>query len=305
MPPSSRVVFLGLLLIGIAATAQQEVVSSVPGARRIELIPEDTGSASEVVVSPGLSTMLLFDSELQREGIELEGRQRFSLVDVGQATLRLVPSANATPGERFKLVVRFRDGAAPLTAVFLLKVHPAKAEATIEVYREQRTIETYQQEIRDARAEVFRCKEEQARMMSEHKSPGGLTGILINGGLDPRGVAGQVLARAAANMAANGLEAPVVNSYRSSKLVAVDVWIDVKTGTLPWRAEGATLKGRSGEELKVLRVWQVTPTLPGVPGGRVIVEAEAPAAAVQGPFALKLWEADGPRSITLGNVTFP
>ncbi|RKG99754.1 DUF2381 family protein [Corallococcus carmarthensis] len=305
MPPSSRVVFLGLLLIGIAATAQQEVVSSVPGARRIELIPEDTGSASEVVVSPGLSTMLLFDSELQREGIELEGRQRFSLVDVGQATLRLVPSANATPGERFKLVVRFRDGAAPLTAVFLLKVHPAKAEATIEVYREQRTIETYQQEIRNARAEVFRCKEEQARMMSEHKSPGGLTGILINGGLDPRGVAGQVLARAAANMAANGLEAPVVNSYRSSKLVAVDVWIDVKTGTLPWRAEGATLKGRSGEELKVLRVWQVTPTLPGVPGGRVIVEAEAPAAAVQGPFALKLWEADGPRSITLGNVTFP
>nr|WP_171447374.1 DUF2381 family protein [Corallococcus carmarthensis] len=294
-----------MLLIGIAATAQQEVVSSVPGARRIELIPEDTGSASEVVVSPGLSTMLLFDSELQREGIELEGRQRFSLVDVGQATLRLVPSANATPGERFKLVVRFRDGAAPLTAVFLLKVHPAKAEATIEVYREQRTIETYQQEIRDARAEVFRCKEEQARMMSEHKSPGGLTGILINGGLDPRGVAGQVLARAAANMAANGLEAPVVNSYRSSKLVAVDVWIDVKTGTLPWRAEGATLKGRSGEELKVLRVWQVTPTLPGVPGGRVIVEAEAPAAAVQGPFALKLWEADGPRSITLGNVTFP
>lgn len=249
--------------------------------------------------------MLLFDSDLQRESVELENRQRFSLVDVGQATLRLVPSTSATPGERFKLMVRFRDGAAPLTAMFLLKVHPAKAEATIEIYRHQRTIATYQQEARDARAEVLRCKEELSRVVSEHGAPGGLTGILFNEGLDPHGVAGQVLTKTVAATAANGLWAPIVNSYRSSMLVAVDVWVEVKTGSQPWTAEGATLKARSGEELKVLRVWQATPILPGGPGGRVIVEAEAPAAAVQGPFSLKLWEADGPRSITLGNVTFP
>ncbi|WP_338276603.1 DUF2381 family protein [Corallococcus caeni] len=295
---------MALFLSGSAATAQLEVSSSVPGARRIELPAEGAGSVSEVAVSPGLSTMLLFDSELQREAIELEGRQRFSLVDVGQATLRLVPSASAIPGERFKLVVRFRDGAAPVTAVFLLKVHPAKAEATIEVYREQRTIETYQQEVRDARAEVSRCKEELTRLTAEHRAPGGLTGILANGGLDPHGVSGQVLTRTVAKTAANELAAPFVKSYRSSKLAAVDVWVDVKTGTLPWTAEGATLKGRSGEALKILKVWQSEPILPGT-RGRVIVEAEAPAAAVQGPFSLKLWEADGPRSITLGNVTFP
>ncbi|WP_375759374.1 DUF2381 family protein [Corallococcus exercitus] len=305
MSSSSLFVLLGLLLVGSSAAAQLEVSSSVPGARRIELSPEEAGRVNEVVVSPGLSTMLLFDSELQRESIELESRQRFSLVDVGQATLRLVPSVSATPGERFKLVVRFRDGAAPSSAVFLLKVHPAKAEATIEVYRAQRTIETYQQEVRDARAETFRCQEELARLKSEHKAPGGLTGILFNGGLDPLGVAGQVLTKAVTITSANGLRSPIVNSYRSSTLVAVDAWIDVKTGTLPWTAEGATLKGRSGEALKILRVWQVTPILPGSPGGRVIVEAEAPAAAVHGPFSLKLWEADGPRSITLGNVTFP
>ncbi|RKH63461.1 DUF2381 family protein [Corallococcus aberystwythensis] len=304
MPSLSLVVLLGLLLVGNTAVAQLELASSVPGARRIELTPEGAGKVTEVGVSPGLSTMLLFDSELQREGIELEGRHRFSLVDVGQATLRLVPTASATPGERFKLVVRFRDGAAPLTAVFLLKVHPAKAEATIEIYREQRTIETYQQEVRDARAEVLRCKEELARIVSEHEAPGGLTGLLFNDGLDPNGVAGQVLTKAVAKTAANGLGAAVVNSYRSTRLVAVDVWIEVRIGTLPWTAEGATLKSRSGEELKILQVWQSEPILPG-PTGRVIVEAEAPAAAVQGPFSLKLWEADGPRSITLGNVTFP
>ncbi|MFP2899840.1 DUF2381 family protein [Corallococcus sp. 4LFB] len=304
MPSPSRVVLLALLLGGSAAVAQQEVSASVPGARRIELTPEGTGNVSEVTVSPGLSTMLLFDSELQREAVELEGRQRFSLIDVGQATLRLVPSANATPGERFKLVVRFRDGSAPSSAVFLLKVHPAKAEATIEVYREQRTMESYQQEIRDARAEVLRCQEELARMRAEHKAPGGMPGLLVNGGLDPHGVSGQALTKTVAKTAANELAVPFVNSYRSSKLATVDVWVDVKTGTLPWTAEGATLKGRSGEALKILQVWQSEPVLPGT-RGRVIVEAEAPAAAVQGPFSLKLWEADGPRSITLGNVTFP
>nr|WP_242589505.1 DUF2381 family protein [Corallococcus macrosporus] len=296
---------MGLLLVGSAAAAQPPVSSSVPGARRIELSPEEAGSASEVVVSPGLSTMLLFDSELQRESIELESRQRFSLVDVGQATLRLVPSVSASPGERLKMVVRFRDGAAPSTAVFVLKVHPAKAEATIEVYRARRTIETYQQEIRDTRAEALQCKEELARMASEREAPAGLTGLLFNGGLDLHGVAGHVLTRAVEQTASKGLEASIVNSYRANKLVAADVWIELKTGTRPWRAEGATLKGRLGEDLTVLRVWQVTPILPGKTKGRVIVEAEAPAAADQGPFSLKLWEADGPRSITLGNVTFP
>ncbi|WP_223763970.1 DUF2381 family protein [Corallococcus sp. AS-1-6] len=305
MPSSTWAVLLGMLLFGTAVVAQPEASSSVPGSRRIELSPERAELVSEVMISPGLSTMLLFDSELQRQSIELENRQRFSLIDVGQATLRLVPSASATPGEWFRLRVRFRDGAAPSSAMFLLKVHPAKAEATIEVYREQRTIETYQQEIRDARAELLRCQDDLTRVVSEHKAPGGLSGILFNDGLDLNGVEGQVLAKTVARMAANGLGAPVVKSYRSSKLVAVDAWIDVKTGTHPWTAEGATLKDKSGQELKILRVWQATPILPGGPEGRVIVEAEAPATAVHGPFSLKLWEADGPRSITLGNVTFP
>ncbi|WAS83302.1 MULTISPECIES: DUF2381 family protein [unclassified Corallococcus] len=300
-----QVVLLGLLLVGSAAVAQLEDASSVPGARRIELGSDGAGSVGEVMVSPGLSTMLLFDSELQRESIELEGRERFSLVDVGQATLRLVPSASATPGEKFKLVARFRDGAAPLAVVFLLRVHPAKAEATLEVFRKRRTIESYQQELRDVRAEAFHCREELVRMTSEHETPGGLTGILYSGGLDPNGVAGHVLTKAVVQTSPHHLEASLVNSYRSSKLVAVDVWIQVKAGTQPWTAEGAVLKGRSGEELKILRVWQATPILPGGPGARVFVEAEAPVAALQGPFSLKLWEANGPRNITLGNVTFP
>ncbi|NOJ96324.1 DUF2381 family protein [Corallococcus sp. CA049B] len=296
---------MGLLLVGSDVGAQLEDSSSVPGARRIELSPEGAGGVGEVMVSPGLSTMLLFDSELQRESIELEGLERFSLVDVGQATLRLVPSANATPGETFRLVARFRDGAAPLAAIFLLRVHPAKAEATLEIFRKRRTIESYQQELRDVRVEAFRCREELVRVTSEHETPGGLTGILFSGGLDPNGVAGHVLTKAIVQSPTHQLEASVVSSYRSSKLVAVDLLIQVKAGTPPWTAEGATLKSKSGEEFKVLRVWQATPILPGGPGARVFVEAEAPAADVQGPFSLKLWEANGPRHITLGNVTFP
>ncbi|RYY96955.1 MAG: DUF2381 family protein [Chitinophagaceae bacterium] len=37
----------------------------------------------------------------------------------------------------------------------------------------------------------------------------------------------------------------------------------------------------------------------------MVVEAEATAEAARGAFSLKLWEADGLRTVTIGNVTFP
>ncbi|RKH34911.1 DUF2381 family protein [Corallococcus praedator] len=303
MSSSSFVVLLGLLFVAETAVAQSEGSASVPGARRIELTPDDVQSAPEIAVSSGLSTALFFDSDLMRDSVELEGRDRFTLMDVGQATIRLVPSSRVTPGERFRLVVRFRDGAAPVSAFFLLRVHPAKAESVIEVYRGRRTIETYQQEAREAHAELVRCQIENARLLVEHDAPGGLAGLISTGGMDEHGVTGRVVTQDISQSAGSDLRASYVTTYRSTTGVAVDIQLTVKAGARPWIAKGTTLKGKAGVELTVLRVWQQRP-IPAGEIGRVVIEAEA-SATTRGPFTLKLWEEDGPRTVTLGNVTFP
>nr|WP_217279326.1 DUF2381 family protein [Corallococcus exiguus] len=295
---------MGLLFVAETAVAQSEGSASVPGARRIELPPDDVQFAPEIAISSGLSTALFFDSDLMRDSVELEGRDRFTLVDVGQATIRLVPSSRVAPGERFRLVVRFRDGAAPLSAFFFLRIHPAKAESLIEVYRGKRTIETYQQEAREAHAELLRCQNENARLMADHDAPGGLAGLISTGGMDERGVVGRVVTLEFSQVSGSDLTASYITSYRSTTGVAVDVKMDVKAGAQPWLAKGATLKGKAGVELKVIRVWQRMP-IPGGNVGRVVVEAEASPETTRGPFALKLWEEDGPRTVVFGNVMFP
>ncbi|MCY1041643.1 DUF2381 family protein [Corallococcus sp. bb12-1] len=304
MPSSSFVVLLGFLFASGAAVGQAEFPSTVPGARRIELAPDETPPPSEIAVSPGLSSGFYFDSDLLREGIELESRERFSLVDVGQATLRLVPSSRVNPGETFRLVVRFKDGASPVSASFLLRAHPAKAEPLVEIYRGKRTIETYQQETREAHAKLLSCQGENARLSAEHDAPAGLTGLISTGALDDSGVAGRVVTRDVALTVGNVLEAILVKSYRSKKGVAVELMLVVRSGAQPWSAKGALLRGKAGADLKVLRVWQEQPIAVGE-ARRIVVEAEAPTTAAQGAFSLKLWEEEGPRTVTISNVTFP
>ncbi|RKG67370.1 DUF2381 family protein [Corallococcus sp. CA054B] len=303
MSSSSFVVLLGLVLASGASVAQSEADGSSPGVRRIELAPDAPSSAHEIAISAHLSTTFLFDSDLKRDAVELEGRDHFSLVDVGQTTLRLVPSARLNAGERLHLVVRFRDGSAPVSASFLLRAHPAKADPLIEVYRGIRTIETYQQEIREVRAELMRCQGEVARLVAEQNAPGGLSGLVSSGALDEHGVTGRLVTKDVTPAAGDALAATSVKSYRSATGVAVEVRLKLQRGAPPWVAKGATLRGKTGAELKVLRLWQQQPISTGefVP---VVVEADASGAA-QGAFSLKLWEEDGPRTITLGNVRFP
>ncbi|MCY1045081.1 DUF2381 family protein [Corallococcus sp. bb12-1] len=300
----SWAIFLGFLLVSRRADAEPETSVQGPGVRRIELMPDDAGGPHEVRVSPGLSTMLLFDSELIQEGFELEGRDRFSLVDAGRTTVRLIPSQKVSAQDQFRLIVRFRDGLAPGSVSLLLRVHPAKAETLVEVFRQKRTLETYQQEAREARAETLRCQEDHARLLGELTMPGGLVGLISTKGMDEKGVAGQDLTKAGFQAEGRGLEVVSLRLYRSTERVAVEGWIAVPTGSRTWTAKGAVIRGRNGEELKVLRVWQQGPILPGS-NDRIIVEAKAPSGSNPGPFALKLWEEDGPRSLTISKLMFP
>jgi hypothetical protein len=66
---------------------------------------------------------------------------------------------------------------------------------------------------------------------------------------------------------------------------------------------GAVLKDAMGEKVE-LSAWQEAAIAPGTKGF-VVMGAEREPGQLACPYALKLWEAQGPRTVTLGNVMFP
>jgi uncharacterized protein (TIGR02268 family) len=108
----------------------------------------------------------------------------------------------------------------------------------------------------------------------------------------------------------NALTKDRAYSYRAKERVAVEVYL-MNSGTAPWTAAGAVLRGSKGEILKPLPLWQPTPILAAEPErefarlGRVVVEVMATEKEARGTYTLVLWDAARQRTVTLGNVTFP
>jgi uncharacterized protein (TIGR02268 family) len=308
VPASPLAALLVLTLLSGAATAQPRPVSWGIGVRRIKVPAGTSGvvTTPEVQIRPGGSTTFEFDSALAEGGVVVESAERFSLVDIGQGTIRLVPSEHIVSGERLRLTVRFRDGAAPTGAAFILVAHSAQAERLVEVWREKRTVESYEEEAKEARAEAQRCREENERLRVEQAGPGGLAGPLATGVIGTEGLPAKPLHHTPVFLRhpGNALKVSLAWSYRSGERVAVVVELENPDAAKPWTAEGALLESKPDGPLNMLTVWQQLPATPAQVS-RVVIEAEATPDVAQGTFTLKLWEADGPRTLTLSGVTFP
>jgi uncharacterized protein (TIGR02268 family) len=267
---------------------------------------EPTGDLPELCIGPELSTTILFyGAGLLGNGVTVEGRERFTLVDPGSTTLRLVPSARVMPGDRFRLAVRFRDGSAPASAAFWLVVYAGKVEPWVEVYREKRTLESYQQEVQEKDTQLHQCQEDNERLLAEKESPGGPTGLLTAGLMDERGIPPKDLVASIGEHPGNFVKVFQVLSYRSTRTVAVVLWQRPTQGMQPWKAARAELVGPGRRTLRVHPPWQREPLRYGVEGNRVVIEADATEAETRGSFTLKVWGEDGARSIVLTGVTFP
>jgi len=306
----SAVLLVFTLLAGVESAAQPRSASWMGGIRVVELPEELTGQEPEVVISPGLSTTFTFDAELSRrengkDRVELEGREVFSLVDVGQTTLRLTPSDTLVSGARLRLSVRFKDGAAPSAAAFILVVHPVRAERLVEVYRKAQPVEFYQREARVARMEAERCHEELERERAEHTVPGGLAGLIAAGTMDLNGVRTRNLTESVNRAPRNALVTWHVFSYRSARQVALEVVLENPEGARTWTTTEAVLTDPKGVELNALPVWQSGPVAPGGSEQRIVVQAEALEAQAQGLYTLKLWEPSTGRTVILSGVSFP
>ncbi|HZH14926.1 MAG TPA: DUF2381 family protein, partial [Archangium sp.] len=269
---------------------------------RLELTAEPPAAPPVVCISPDVPLTLRFDTPLQPGSVRLQERERFEEVNPGQQTLTLVPPKELEAGARFTLDVCFADGAAPACASFDLRTHPALGLSQVKVFRKPRTVESFREGEKAAQAEAQQCQEEVRQLRAQHGAPEGLRGVLASGLLGKVGILFKTPTKLVTEAKGNALRLKDARSYRTEGRVAVDLWLD-NSGTLPWVAAGAVLRGPKGEVLKPLPLWQQEPGAEG--WRRVVVEVPASETEARGPYTLVLWDADQKRTVTLGHVTFP
>jgi uncharacterized protein (TIGR02268 family) len=293
---------LGLLVTGSEARAQPAACQTA--VRRIELAA-GTLSPPELCISPGLSTTLLFDRALARDGVVLEGRERFQRVEAAGSMLVLVPSEKLEPGQRLQLKVRFTGTEAPESASFVLVVHADQAERQVEISRAPSGAGSCQTELQRKQEELQRCVAQAERLPPRPERRASLAELILEGGLDTRLLPSvRFNRRELTSASAAQLEAGGVTVYRSVTRLVVLVKVEGPDGMAPWRAVGATFRGPWGEALQPL--WVVQPKLlESGTQGKVWVEAELPPEGSRGTFTLELWEEGQARTLTVPGLRAP
>jgi len=197
--------------------------------------------------------------------------------------------------------------AAPASASFWLVGHASKGTRRVEVFRQPRPPEVLKKERDEAQAEARQCQEDKARLLAEREGPDGLMGAAW---LEAAGVvASKQLDFNLREQPTNALGLKRAWSYSytptgETRPASAAVRLDLKNpGAEPWTLAGAALVDSTGEEVELAR-WQEAP-IPANGAGAVVVGIEGKPAQFGCPCTLKLWEAGGPRTVTLGNVTFP
>ena len=296
---SSPAAFLMLLLAGTSAAAQTCPPPGETEGRCIELTADVTTEVSEVQISPGQPTTFLFDSELRADGMTLENREHFEVAP-GKRLITFVPSEKMRGAKPGTVTVCFADGAAPACATFRLVVHPAIGERQVTIFRHARSVDSVQVELKKSYEENARLRAEIERIRAERDRPDGLTGLFASGMMDEKGIPCSQLRV----VQRPGEALTVLNLFACRAPGRMLMRVELKNdGTASWMAQGAKLVGPKGEELKG-SMWPPEPVLPGN-SLTLFIEVRAENVQTVGPFVLKLWEADGPRIVTLANITFP
>ncbi|OJH34465.1 hypothetical protein BON30_43900 [Cystobacter ferrugineus] len=196
--------------------------------------------------------------------------------------------------------MRFADGAAPASATFWLVGHAAMGARRVEVFRQPRPADVLKKERDEAQAEARQCQEDKARLLAERKEPGGLMGAAWLEREKP--VASDNIFQGLKPHPANALQTEKAQSYSHPGSIAMRLQL-LTPGAESWTAAGAELKDSAGVEVE-LSAWQESVIAPGTLGF-VVVGAEREPGQLTCPCTLKLWESQGPRTVPLGNVTFP
>ncbi|MBZ4334445.1 DUF2381 family protein [Corallococcus sp. AS-1-12] len=179
--PSCLFVVLPVLLWSTHVLAAPPVGNdAVEGTLRMEVGADGVGTRP-IHIGPGVSTTLLFDTDIQQDQLSLESRAQFTRVSTGSSVLVLVPSNDLQGGGSLKLSIPFKDaGSALPSRLFLtLVVGSGAVDRQVEIYRRVRSAESYHQEVQQLRAEIERLRQERVSSGGSTREPMGLRGLLI------------------------------------------------------------------------------------------------------------------------------
>jgi uncharacterized protein (TIGR02268 family) len=292
--PSSMLVFFILQGTPLSQLPPDGLCEDV---RRIELSLDPTAANREVCVSPGLVTSFLFDTPA---GVDLQDEVRFLQVMRGRSSIGLVPPRDMAPGEHLRLTLRFGDGASQESVTFVLVAHSGQATRQVEVYRDQRSRESYQQELAQERVKARQMLLELQELRSELTRAHGLRGVISSAAVGLKGIQVQQFPPKPTNYAGSGLTVVAGASYRSDTTVAVQLTLG-NSGEEPWTMEEATLTS-NGEPLKGL-IW-VAETIPPNDSRPVVVEVDTQHQGFRGNATLTLRGKDA-RVINISDIMFP
>ncbi|HYO54664.1 DUF2381 family protein [Archangium sp.] len=290
--PSILVLLQGSPIVQSAAACEDS--------QRIELALTPAVAAREVCVSPGIMTGFIFDSA--PVFLELQDEVRFVEVQRGRLGISFVPPGDMMPGERLRLTARLGTGVSQEIITFMLVAHRGQATRQVEVYRDKRTRESYQQEADQERAKNHQLRQENQQLRAQLEQHQGLRSLIANKMVGPLGIQTLALKPDEPERPDRALSFRRGVSYRTEKTVAAEVWVR-NSSSEPWTATGASLVGANGKEMPGIRLRQEEAIAPDKVNS-VIVEVDATRIEARGDLELRLWDA-GSRAVTIPRLRFP
>ncbi|WP_186001808.1 DUF2381 family protein [Corallococcus sp. Z5C101001] len=298
MPSCLSVALPVLLWSTCVLAAPLDVGGKGEGILRMEVGPEHPG-VRPIRIGAGVSTTLLFDSDIVPDQVSLEGRAQFSRVSMGSAVVVLIPSDDLRQGEVLKLSIPFKDTTLPPRVVLTLQVQADAVDRQVEVYRRARSAESYRQEVGQLRAELERLRLERKQPPAAAPGVDGFRGLLAGStafpGLTVRRELGAMRCVAPCPLRID-VGALFVSGQRRALRLSLR-----SADKEPWRVGRAVLVDAQGHEWESLTPVQ-SALLTVRSAASVIVEFEMPADISVGPYSLRLWDTAGKRVAQFGDV---
>jgi uncharacterized protein (TIGR02268 family) len=289
---------LASLLVGLTATVQ-----AAPVGRSVVLTGKP-GESPVLYVAPGTVTVILLGAQIVRESVQVEGRARFAVFEVGDAGVTLSPAVALVTGERLALRVTYREGS-PASVVFLLTGQPGTADGLVNVSRPPQTVEACRVELSATRE---RCEAQAKELEALQARPAALSpaAVALAGFVTDKGMRGAKFEKAC--LETRGEELRPARCWGLGGTTWSVVVLEVSnTGGEPWAPEWAEVTPAGGEPRRARAVLSGQATI--LPGGvvSVAVEVEMPAREepeewLRAQHAVRVCNGDGSRCLSIPQV---
>ncbi|NOJ94377.1 DUF2381 family protein [Corallococcus coralloides] len=301
--PSCLFVALPILLWSTHVLAASPVGNdAAEGTLRMEVGADGVGTRP-IYIGPGVSTTLLFDTDIQQDQLSLESRAQFARVSTGSSVLVLVPSDDLQGGSSLKLSIPFKDvgSALPSRLSLTLVVDSGAVDRQVEVYRRARSAESYRQEVQQLRAELKRLRQEGVVPGGSASAPMGLRELLVASTELP-GIAVDSTVGSAKCRRPCSLRLGKGAMFTAGPRRAVQ-WVLTAADKKPWTIGKAVLVDRQGKEWQSFPPFQTGPIV-AESETILILEFDVNSAVLDG-YQLRVTDVDGTRTAQWNGLNFP